>query len=137
MALALALLAGAVVAYVVLSQLNAREALNTAKESLDARARTAAAATRRIDLLNDRIEDLSAEIEANGVVIGQLRGEIAALQEQIRQMGGDPVVVRTTTTTTQRPTPTTTPSTTTTTQPAPQEEPPDGEICLFFICIGA
>lgn len=100
----------------------------TTQDALDARQATASAASRRIDRFNARIEELGTEISTaaftNGVRIGELADQVAALQEQVRQMGGDPVVPSTTTTTsTTRPrsatTTTTTrpPSTTTTTRP--------------------
>lgn len=111
--------------------------------ALDARNRTASAATRRIDLLNERIEelgeDLVASANANGVRIGELSAQIAALQEQVRQLGGEPVVVRPTTTTTAGASPP--PSTTTTTRPptttTTTAPPNDGGICIGSLCIGA
>lgn len=138
MAIALALLAGAVVAYVVLSQLNAREALQTAKDAVATRNQTAAAATRRIDRLTARIAELETQAQENSGLISALRAEQAVLIEQLEREGVDPIVVRATTTTT-RPTSSTTtvPATTTTTQPPDEEEPePDGGVCILFVCIG-
>lgn len=141
MAIALALLAGAVVAYVILSQLNAREALQTAKDAVETRNQTAAAATRRIDRLTARIAALETQAEENAALIGELRTEQAVLIEQLEREGVDPIVMPATTTTTRPTTSTTTsvPSTTTTTTQPPDEddEPPnDDGICLLFICIG-
>lgn len=50
------------------------------------------AATRRIDLLQARIDELVGKGEANAAVLGQLVGEVEALRAQVRAMGGDPVV---------------------------------------------
>lgn len=98
----------------------------TTQDALEARQATATAATRRIDRLNDRIEELGLELSgaaySNGAQIGALRSDITSLQEQVRQLGGDPVVPSTTTTTRPSSTSSTTsttrpPSTTTTTRP--------------------
>lgn len=127
----------AVVAFVLIDASMARN------DALEARNRTAAAATRRIDILNDRIEELGADLvesaASNGLRLGVLSEQVAALQEQVRQLGGEPVIVNPpSTTTTTRPGTTTTsspPSTTTTTTPPP-EEPPAGGLCLGPIRIG-
>lgn len=88
-----------------------------------------AAATRRIDLLQARIDELVGKGETNAQVLGQLVGEVEALRAQVRAMGGDPVVddrTAVTSTTTRRPS---SPSTTqrepptTTTQPSPSPSP--------------
>lgn len=108
----------ALVAFVVIDASRARDA------AIDARNQTAAAATRRVDLLNDRIEELGGQLalssESNGARLGALAEQVAALQEQVRQLGGDPVIVvrpapppsppttSTTTSTTSPPTTTTT-----------------------------
>lgn len=141
MAVAVSLLAAAVIATVLISGI-------TAQRALGSRDQTGAAASRRVDLLNERIEELGdrlvEENRENGIRIGELSDQVAALQEQVRQLGGIPVVVVSTTTTTTGPAPATTtsmtqpPPTTTTTQPPPEEPPPDdGGICLGPICIGA
>lgn len=103
----------------------------TTREALDTRNRTAAAAARRIDLLNERIEILSGSVEDNNRVIGELRQQVADLSEQVRQLGGEPVV-RTSTTSGQTTT-TTAPSETTTTTAAP--EPDDDDFCVGPVCI--
>lgn len=88
------------------------------------------AATRRIDLLQARIDELVGKGETNAAVLGQLVGEVEALRAQVRAMGGSPVVddrtaitsttasrgavVEATTTTARR-----APATTTTTQTPP------------------
>lgn len=53
-----------------------------------------AAASRRVDLLQQRIEDLQAQVEGQSVEVGQARTRIAVLEEQIRQLGGQPVTNR-------------------------------------------
>jgi hypothetical protein len=113
----------ALVAFVVIDASQARQ------EALDARNRTATAATRRIDKLNDKIG------ETDSRQIGETNAKLAALEEQIRQLGGKPVVVSigstqagstpppsTTSTTSPRPT-----TTTTTTPPQPR--------CVLVICV--
>ena len=103
--------ASAFVALVAFVTIDASVARN---DALEARNRTAASASRRIDLLNDRIEALGDQLAAaafsNGERIGALAYQVAALQEQVRQLGGEPVIVNQPTTTT-----TTAPQTTTTT----------------------
>ena len=86
------------------------------------------AATRRIDLLQARIDELVGKGEANAQVLGQLVGEVEALRAQVRAMGGDPVVddrtTFTSTTTRQPASPSTTPrEPPTTTQPSPSPSP--------------
>jgi hypothetical protein len=138
------LIAGAVIALVIVSGVQSHDAL-------EARNRTAAAASRRIDLLQAELRELRTQLvaaaETNGARIGELLEQVAVLQEQVRQLGGDPVVVVTTTTTTSPrrsnttttttprrqpdpPSPTTSTTTTTTTQP-------DRGTCLGPICLGA
>lgn len=84
------------------------------------------AATRRIDLLQARIDELVGKGETNAAVLGQLVGEVEALRAQVRDLGGDPVVDDRTpvTSTTARRAPATTttqrsPAEPTTTQPSP------------------
>jgi uncharacterized membrane protein len=108
------LLVGAVIALVIISGV-------TAQDALEAREQTAKTASRRINQLLDELRQLSndqaAAAEANGQRIGELTAQIGALQEQVGDLGGRPVVPvtsTTTTTSTARP-----PSTTTTTQPRP------------------
>ena len=128
--------ASAFVALVAFVTIDASVARN---DALEARNRTAAAATRRIDLLNDRIEALGDQLAAsaysNGERIGALALQVAALQEQVRQLGGEPVIVNhPSTTTTAAPQTTTTtrprgrPSTTTTTRPC--RAPEVAGICI-------
>lgn len=78
------------------------------------------AASRRIDLLNGQIETLNAQAEENGQTIGELVGDMHALEQQVRDLGARPVVTVPTTTTTTRPpvTTTTAPRSTTTTTAA-------------------
>jgi type II secretory pathway pseudopilin PulG len=97
----------------------------TTENALDARR----AASRRIDLLSTRIGDLEARGEENGALIGELRQQVAALVEQVRQMGGKPVVAPTgshssSSTSTSSPTSKTAPSTTTSTTSPAQPSPP-------------
>lgn len=51
------------------------------------------AATRRIDLLNSQIGQLQAAIAAGQDQRGQLATAVQALQAQVRQLGGQPVVI--------------------------------------------
>lgn len=64
------------------------QAAHDATASADLRGK---AATRRIDLLNSQIQQLQAEIAAGRDRQGQLTATVAALAEQVRQMGGRPV----------------------------------------------
>lgn len=107
----------ALVAYVVIDSSYSRtQALKAQSQALEARADTAAGARRRIDLLQKRIADLEAQGIYRSAEIGQMRAEVAALQEQVERQGQTPIVPRTTTTTTR---PRSTSTTTTTTRPRP------------------
>lgn len=85
LSVALAGLVGLAIVAFVSSQEAADQALRT-------RDRTAAAATRRIDLLQDRIDELVGRGEANAELLGQLVAEVEALRAQVRSLGGDPIV---------------------------------------------
>lgn len=77
------------------------------------------AATRRIDLLNTQIAQLQAGIAAGQDQRGQLATAVAALQAQVRQLGGQPVIV-----VTYRPSPAPAPaSSRPTATPAPHPQP--------------
>lgn len=84
-----------------------------ASQALDTQQDTAAAARARIDQLQARINELEATGRGNSAEIGELRTQVAALAEQIRQAGGKPVVTPTT-----QPAAAPPASTTTTTAPA-------------------
>lgn len=81
------------------------------ERALDARR----ASTRRIDLLQARIDELVGQGQVDAQVLGQLVAEVDALRTQVEAMGGDPVVARAET----EPLPRPTPATTTTTSRAP------------------
>lgn len=104
----------------------------SAQSALHTRDDTAARSSARISALSDQIGVLSSQAQANSTRIGELIGEVHALEEQVRQMGGAPVVTEprltspTTTTTTiptaaapQSPSPAPPAPTTTTTSPPP------------------
>lgn len=114
---------------------DAFEALKAQTEqAIDARR----AATRRIDLLQAKIDELVARGEVNAAVLGELAAEVDALRAQVRSLGADPVVddprspsttarpaPPTSTTSPPAPSPTSTTSTTSTTAPPrPGPEPP-------------
>lgn len=116
-----------IVLVIVVDAVRARhEALSalrvTAEQAVDARR----AATRRIDLLSERIVELERSTSDAGAEVSRLRAEVAALQQQLRQLGAEPVVAERagpTTTLPRRgqegtPPPTTTPAPTTTTMTA-------------------
>ena len=111
-------------------------AMVRADRAEEARNRTAASATRRIDMLNGRIVTLNTQAVENGERLGALALEVGALAEQIRQMGGRPVTLSAPRATARSgvggssnsssPTPTPEPSPTTTAPPAdpgPRPEP--------------
>jgi TolA-binding protein len=107
----------AVTALVVLLTFIVFDASAARDQALDTALDQRQAATRRIDMLLAEVANLREDAEANGQRIGELLDQVAVLQEQVRQLGGRPVVVQTTTTA-RRSSPTTQPrSTTTTTQP--------------------
>lgn len=76
------------------------------------------AATERINALQARIGDLIVEVQMANESAGASAARQEALANQVRQLGGRPVVVQTSTATT-RPTPVTTATPTTTTRPPP------------------
>lgn len=104
----------------------------TAEQALDARR----AATRRIDLLLGRIDVLEQQGSANGALIADLRTQVAALQEQVRQLGGRPVVTSTPGTPSSsssqgaRPAPPTTTTTAPPPSPPPEEDDDRPVLCL-------
>ena len=130
----LVLCACALTALLFVTVINAMVRADRAERSRDT---TASSASRRIDLLNQRIVQLQDQAVANGRDLGALTTQVVALAEQIRQLGGRPIVdppaARTTPTTARPGTSTTPPSSTTTTTPPPStttttttpREPPD------------
>lgn len=92
------------------------------RDALAARDATSKAATARINQLQARIVDLDAGAQDRSMQLGELRTQVVALGEQVRQMGGKPIVVVTTTTTARVGSPVTSP--TTTTVPPPTITPP-------------
>lgn len=63
-----------------------------AHDATEAQNRSRTAATRRIDILNNRIEKLQAQIVQGQGDRSELAAKLAALEEQVRQLGGRPVV---------------------------------------------
>ena len=53
-----------------------------------------AASTRRIDLLQKRIEALQQQVTAQAIDVGLARQSITDLEAQVRQLGGQPVTTR-------------------------------------------
>lgn len=129
---------------VVVDSINARKSALEALESVNERATdTRRAATRRIDQQQARINQLEGEVQAYGRTIGELGSTVTALTEQVRQMGGRPIVVSSSSPTAVAPPPGTSPTTTAPAAPEPDPEPPGSEpdpdpggICLLGICIG-
>lgn len=109
------------------------------REAFDQLDAARAGATRRIDLLQHRIDELVGQGQANSADLGELVGEINALRAQVEDMGGRPVVaertVPATSSTTARPegspaspgptSTTTAPPAPPPTQPPPTQPPPD------------
>jgi hypothetical protein len=104
-------------------------ALQQAHDATEAQNRSRMAASRRIDLLNAQIEALQHEIAAGAEQRGDLAAKLAALAEQVRQLGGKPVVIitptfrRTSSPTSTRPTSQPTPSPTSSAAPKPTRSP--------------
>lgn len=115
----------------------------TTHDALAARDRTSAAASRRIDMLNQRIEELTDEAKGNGARIGQLLDQINVLSEQVRRLGGRPVVTVVTEPRPSSSTSSTTPPRSTTTTTQPRRPPsttttttPPRRTCIVGICLG-
>lgn len=121
-------LCSVLVALLVLSYVDGVHARDDAFEQLSL---SRSAASRRIDKLTERIGDLELRGEANGALIGSLRSQVEALVEQVRQMGGDPVVIiredGSTSGGGSSTGPTSSTTTTTTTAPPPPAPEPDPE----------
>lgn len=75
-----------IVGWVVFS---AFQAAHDATVSADRRGK---AASRRVDMLNSEIQQLERQIVAGQDERGQLAAKVDALSEQVRQLGGRPVV---------------------------------------------
>lgn len=90
--------AGPIIAYVLAALLTVSvvEAFVGQHDALTARAQTAAAASRRIDLLQAQINGLQRVLRhrtaSDARERGRLEVAVRALAQQIRQMGGTPVV---------------------------------------------
>lgn len=82
------LLASVLVALLVFLVIDAQQARN---DSAEAQKRTSAAATRRIDLLTKTQQGLVGQIARLVETAAKQQAAIAALEEQVRQMGGEPV----------------------------------------------
>jgi hypothetical protein len=121
------------------------QAFDALERQQDQLAASRAAASRRIDLLQARIDDLVGQGQVDAQVLGQLVAEVEALRSQVRMLGGRPVIetpsdqpiVIVATTSTTRPTSTSTSSTpappasttTTTAPPRPAPSPADPFPC--------
>jgi hypothetical protein len=80
------------VGYLVFSAFqSAHDANVAAKSATDTANKRAAAASRRIDLLNSEIQQLQALIAQGRDERGQLAAAVAALRVQVQQLGGTPV----------------------------------------------
>lgn len=130
------LVAAILSALLVLSYLDARADRQSALDELAKRAD-------QIEVLTDRIAELEATASENGAVIESFRRQIEILSEQVRQLGGDPVVVvdrqepsRPSTSTTSTTAPSRPPPSTTTTT-APPDDPPRCRIPIPLLCGGA
>lgn len=152
------LVAGVLMALLVVTVIGALRARGDAVEALEdtvaAQLDVRRAATRRIDLLQERIGELTDTLERQVSGVGEMQAQIEALQEQIEQMGGQPVVPRERRSGTEpddegdderdpspeptdrprRPSPPPSP----TPSPTPTPTPPDDGVCLPFtdICTG-
>lgn len=118
-------------------------AFQAAHDATEAANQRGKAASRRIDLLNNEIQELQDAIAAGRDERGQLATAVAALTAQIRQAGGTPVV---TVRVTSAPAPTATatasprasssprPRPTATRTPAPSPTPEPSVLCVLGIC---
>lgn len=133
-----------------------RQAFDALERQQQQQAAARTAATRRIDLLQARIDELVGQGETDAQVLGQLVAEVEALRTQVRALGAQPVVespssepitVTTrpappasqpptpTTTATTRPSPPATTTTTTTTAPPGPPGPADIPCRVVFVPI--
>lgn len=116
-----ATLVASIVAVVVL--LTTVDAIAGRREAFEQLRSSRQAASRRIDLLQARIDELVADGEADTARVAQLDAEIDALRLQVQGLGGTPVVAPRPNVTTPRSTSPPPSSPTTTTTP-PRTEPP-------------
>lgn len=134
------------VAFVIFDAAASRDrALKAATATANAAEDQRAATSRRIDMLLGEIGRLREDAEANSVRIGELLDQVNVLQEQVRQLGGQPVVVvrqsappaPRSPAVAPRPSPTTTvPPPATTTPPGPRRPGPPPGLCAGPLCIG-
>lgn len=92
-ATAIGTLLSVLLVFVVVNAIESRNAaLDVAEATAEDSTAQRKATTRRIDLLLERTGELEAAAVVNGERIGELVAEVNALREQVRQMGGEPVV---------------------------------------------
>lgn len=120
-------LSAAIAALAALAVVSYIKADDQTRRALDARDSTAARATRRIDLLQESLEDAKQQSAANGKLLAEALAGIDALRAQLQQAGVTPVISAPTSAQRAAATPTTTaaprPSTSSTTRP-PSSPPP-------------
>lgn len=137
-------LASVLTGLLVFLVIDSSQARNAAQ---DAASQRAAAATRRIDKLNVEIRELQEQIAQGRDERGQLNAAVDALTEQVRQMGGRPVLGPTPAPSrtaapspTSRPGPTVTPKPTQSPTPRPTRTPspspsPSPSCRVILLCL--
>lgn len=84
----------AVAAFYMSDAIRARtEAVRVAEETIAAQMDLRQAATRRIDLLNEQVGELSDRLSEANRSVAALEGQVSGLRRQVVGLGGDPVVV--------------------------------------------
>jgi hydroxymethylpyrimidine/phosphomethylpyrimidine kinase len=95
------------------------------------------AASRRISMLQEEIKRLGDEVADGNRKVGELTSQVEVLSQQVRDLGGTPIVVQpsasSSSSTSQQPTTTTAPRSPspTTTTTTPQERR-----CVVVVCVG-
>lgn len=143
-ALAAAVLVGLLAVLVITSISDREHALEVARRATVNEQAERAVLNHRIDQLLTQVSDLQDDAHGNAEQLIVLRREVALLQQQVRDLGGQPVVTGNatdgTTATTRQPqaSPTAHPSPTRTPNPrptpAPSPSPSPSQACIVITC---
>lgn len=125
-----AVLVGLLAVLVVTSIADRQQAIHALQGATASEREARAAAVHRIDQLLVRIDDLEVDAQANGQALAVLRRELGLLQQQVRDLGGQPVVSGGT----GESSPQARPPTSARPTPRPTPTPSPSRTCLLILC---
>lgn len=132
-----AVLVGLLAVLVVTSIADREQTLHALQGATASEREARAAAVHRIDQLLAKISDLEVDAQSNAQQLAVLRREVTLLQQQVRELGGQPVITasassdgspRPQSSASARPTPSATHS------PTPRPSPSPSRVCILIIC---